>query len=88
MRSEHVIVMVAAVAVAENVCSDRMKHGSLWTSVVGRVGAVDGLLDHDSGARLHDQCSCNSRNTLLLNGESFSHAVFTVAQRTAAVVRL
>ena len=57
MRSEHEIEMVAAVAVAEKVFSDRMKHGSLWTCVVGRVGAVDGLLDHDGGARLHDACS-------------------------------
>ena len=56
MRSEHDTVMVAAVAVAEKVCSDRMKHGSLWTSVVGRVGAVDGLLLHD------DWCLGRSRN--------------------------
>ena len=51
MRSKHDIVMVAAVAVAEKVCSDRMKHGNLWTSIVRRVGAVDGLLDPLAVAR-------------------------------------
>jgi hypothetical protein len=39
--------------------------------VAERAGALDGLLRHDGGARLLNDCWNNSRNTELVTGEEF-----------------
>ena len=49
---------------------------SLWQSAAERAGAVDGVLRVGGAARLLDASCVSSRNTELLNGQSFLQTGF------------